>query len=764
MPYIANPLEGLPIRNSFITDQSNLGTTPATDDTLIIYDISATALKQLTIANLQASLLVSPAFTGTPTAPTANAGTDTTQLATTAFVTAATTALNTITEMTDVTISSNSSGELLKWNGSAWINNTLAEAGIAPVASPTFTTSITIGSAAISEADLEQIDDLTAGTAVASKALVVDANKDIGTIRNLTIDGVFTDGNYTFDTSGNVSGLGTIGSGNITSSGTIQGTTITATTAFVPDASDGAALGTSSLEFSDLFLADEAVLNFGDDQDVTLTHVQDAGLLLNSDNYLTFRDAALKIYSSADGQLDIDADTEIELTATTVDLNGNLEVSGTNIVGTLTVGSGSLTDSSGAITFGNENLSTTGTLAAGTTTIGTLVLAAASITDSSGTVSFGDENITTSGTVTVGNLTVNGSTTTVDTATLSVEDPLIILASGNNAADSVDIGLYGLYDTSGSQDLYAGLFRDASDSGKWKLFQSLQPAPTTTVNTSGTGYATATLVANLEGNVTGNVTGNASGTAATVTGGTQASITNVANVVEVGALNAGSITSGFGAIDIGSSTLASGAITSSGVITGTGFTIGSAVIVESELEMIDGITAGTAAASKAMVLDASSDITGARNVTITGELDAATGDFSGAVDIAGATDIHGTLDMNDQAIDNIKSATFIAEVDVGTIAGGGTGTVTWANGQKQKVTASCNISIDFVSTNLGGPCNLVLKIIHSGGGRTITWNDSPDILWPGGTAPTLSSSAGTDIVAFYYDGTSYYGQASVAFA
>ena len=40
---------------------------------------------------------------------------------------------------------------------------------------------------------------------------------------------------------------------------TIQGTTITATTAFVPDASDGAALGTTALEFSDLFLADGAV-------------------------------------------------------------------------------------------------------------------------------------------------------------------------------------------------------------------------------------------------------------------------------------------------------------------------------------------------------------------------------------------------------------------------------------------------------------------------------------------------------------------------
>ena len=77
----------------------------------------------------------------------------------------------------------------------------------------TCATSLTIGSAAMSEADLEQLDGITAGTAAASKALVLDANKDIGTIRNLTIDGVFTDGNYSFDTSGNVSGLGTVASG-----------------------------------------------------------------------------------------------------------------------------------------------------------------------------------------------------------------------------------------------------------------------------------------------------------------------------------------------------------------------------------------------------------------------------------------------------------------------------------------------------------------------------------------------------------------------
>jgi len=63
--------------------------------------------------------------------------------------------------------------------------------------------------------------------------------------------------------------------------GNFNAATITANTAFVPDASDGAALGTSSLEFSDLFLADGAVINFGDDQDITLTHTADTGLTTN---------------------------------------------------------------------------------------------------------------------------------------------------------------------------------------------------------------------------------------------------------------------------------------------------------------------------------------------------------------------------------------------------------------------------------------------------------------------------------------------------
>ena len=75
--------------------------------------------------------------------------------------------------------------------------------------------------------------------------------------------------------------------------------------------------------------SDGAILGFGVDNDVTLTHVSDEALMFNDAIQLRFRDSALLIGSSTDGQLDIDADTEVEITATTIDINGAVEISGT---------------------------------------------------------------------------------------------------------------------------------------------------------------------------------------------------------------------------------------------------------------------------------------------------------------------------------------------------------------------------------------------------------------------------------------------------
>ena len=84
-----------------------------------------------------------------------------------------------------------------------------------------------------------------------------------------------------------------------------------------------------------------------------------------------------------------------------------------------------------------------------------------------------------------------------------------------------------------------------------------------------TGVLTST---SFTGNVTGDVTGNVSGTAATVTSGTQASITTLANVTTVGALDAGSISTNFGAINNGSSAITTTGLVSAGSLTVTGTT------------------------------------------------------------------------------------------------------------------------------------------------------------------------------------------------
>ena len=85
--------------------------------------------------------------------------------------------------------------------------------------------------------------------------------------------------------------------------------------------------------------SDSAILNFGTDSDVTLTHVADTGLLLNSTRQLQFNDASQNITAPNGTTLDINATDEVELNATLVDINANVEVSGTlSTGGTVSIG------------------------------------------------------------------------------------------------------------------------------------------------------------------------------------------------------------------------------------------------------------------------------------------------------------------------------------------------------------------------------------------------------------------------------------------
>ena len=125
--------------------------------------------------------------------------------------------------------------------------------------------------------------------------------------------------------------------------------------------------------------------------------------------------------------------------------NENITTTGTSLAinGTLTVANGSITDSSGAISFGNENITTTATSLA---INGTLTVANGSITDSSGAISFGNENVTTTGTIaratgsTIGSLTLGNGSITDSSGSISFGNENITTTGTLSAETGSEIG------------------------------------------------------------------------------------------------------------------------------------------------------------------------------------------------------------------------------------------------------------------------------------------------------------------------------------
>ena len=220
---------------------------------------------------------------------------------------------------------------------------------------------------------------------------------------------------YTLPTADGTSGyvLSTNASGTLSWANPAQQATYTATTAFVPDASDGATLGTASLEFSDLFLADGATIQFGDDQEVALTHVADTGLKLNAAMQLQFNDASQYINAPNATTLDINATDEIELNATLVDVNANLDVSGTITSGGVITGT--------AFTAGSAVLTEAELETLDGITAGTVIASKAIITDGNIDIA-GGRNITISGELDAATLDISGDADIDGTTNLDAVD------------------------------------------------------------------------------------------------------------------------------------------------------------------------------------------------------------------------------------------------------------------------------------------------------------------------------------------------------
>ena len=340
---------------------------------------------------------------------------------------------------------------------------------------------------------------------------VTDNDIDLGTasleFKDAYFDGTVTTDALVADTAdingGTVDGA-TIGASSAT---TVKGTTITATTAFVPGTSDGATLGTSSLEFGDLFLADGGVVYLGADQDVTLTHVADTGILLNSTRQLQFGDSGTYIHQSADGVLDLVSDTEIEINATTIDINGAVDVSGEIAAASLDIS-------------GNVDID-------GTTNLDAVDIDGAVQLDATLTIGADDQgyDVILYGDTASANLTWDTSADDLifnGAAGLIVPDGQLTLGSTAVSATAAEINLIDGGTSRGTTAVASGDGILINDAGTMRM---------TNVDTVSTYFSSHNV------------------------GGS--------NIVTTGALNSGSITSGFGTIDTGSS-----AITTTGVITG----------------------------------------------------------------------------------------------------------------------------------------------------------------------------------------------------
>jgi hypothetical protein len=152
--------------------------------------------------------------------------------------------------------------------------------------------------------------------------------------------------------------------------------------------------------------------------------------------------------------------TQLDITETVQDVVAAEIVAGTNIVK-------SYDDAGGYVNLSVSNSpSFSGTLNAPTINATNLDVAT---------------GLTAANVIISGNLTVNGTTSTVNSTSFSVDDPMIYIGE-NNQSNVLDLGLVAAFNDGTYQ--HSGLVKDASDSGRWKLFSGVTAEPGTTVDFS----------------------------------------------------------------------------------------------------------------------------------------------------------------------------------------------------------------------------------------------------------------------------------------
>ena len=417
------------------------------------------------------------------------------------------------------------------------------------------------------------------------------------------------------------------------------------------------------------WMEDEDYFEFSDD------------ILVASTEKVQFRDTAIYINSSTDGQLDLVADTEIQIAATTIDINGAVDVSG--------------------------NLSVGGNL------------------DVTGTLDLSDSDFTNVGDIQLDSISGDGDTNT--SITFSGSDVITITTGGetqftfNNGSilpttdNDIDLGSasYEFKDGYFDGTLYADAINFdgtaiSATAAELNILDGVT-ATATELNYSDTGAAVGTVVASKVVTVDSNkdvssfrnitltgeldagsldvsgdadIDGTLEADAITIGGTAIGSIYGAAagssSIVTTGALDSGSITSGFGSIDTGSS-----AITTTGLISGGSLDIDDVVINGSTIGHTDDTDLITVANGV---------------VTVAGEISVTTLDIGGT----NVTSTAAELNLIDGG--TARGTTAVASGDGILINDGGT----------MRMTNVDTVSTYFSSHNVGGSNIVTTGALDSG--------------------------------------------------
>tara|TARA_A100001388_G_scaffold97674_1_gene71246 strand:- start:24781 stop:29217 length:4437 start_codon:yes stop_codon:yes gene_type:complete len=502
-------------------------------------------------------------------------------------------------------------------------------------------------------AELNLVDGITAGTVAASKAVIADSNKDVSGFRNVSMTGDLT-------VSGDAIVMNTNTAGHL----------------LIADGTD----------FNPRAVGDLSEISTVANDDVFLAVDTSGGGLKK----ITRSTIVSGLAVSGTGLDNIVEDT-------TPQLGGNLDVNGNNITGsTLTL------DSAGDIILDADG--TDITLKDGGTTFANLKNSSGELVIQSGStpttaMTFSGANVTLAG-----NLTVSGTTTTVNSTTVNLNDHNIVLDSGNSTSAVVNGA--GITLEGGSGDDATFTYNTTGPKFELKLGSSHEDLQVDQL-------IAASL--DISGNV--DVDGKLETDELSINGTDVTATASELNILD-------GVTATASELNIMDGVTATTAELN--ILDGV-------TASATDINLIDGITNGTVIASKAIITDSNKDISGGRNITISGELDAAT------LDISGNADIDGTLEADAITVGGTALNTVIAGVTVSnatTAAVATTVTITDNESTNEDNAVVFTAGGDVDGGNLG---------LESDG--NLTYNPSTGRLTATQLAGTLQTAAQTNITS-----------------